>query len=395
MTSQKRLSGAGTHPPQLSRSLRFGVPLPITEEELGENPAFSALLDDLHSRFFTNHSDQHDQGLRKPQRDEACQVHAALETEREHCLQNLFVYQELKDLLLDSEADKENGSFGNGGSEGISSSSLEVLKQALTTAEASLSLPIEPPYSSSSSQSASGVPCGKTVLGLTPSDVTSTCSLTQVQLQNLKMQVRPVLERRLMHRAEELSEFLASLVPHAVLDHPLDDTTEKSLFCQKLAMSARRVIADIEEEERRARLDELTQKGKLKGLLTTQEEVLRLSHELVSEHYLKHGVQSQQCLLEWDELRLETLIAKMDALRARVTARSYTPDTLQALGSIHEMLLKDEKEITDQVADAHRRLKEYECVTPEFEDLVSEYKELMRKTDTTMWNLRQLHQDAC
>ncbi len=105
------------------------------------------------------------------------------------------------------------------------------------------------------------------------------------------------------------------------------------------------------------------------------------------------------CVLQFDEFRSEYYRDRLHALRARLSLlryqllqRTYTPDAVAALKQTKYHLDSAERELAELHRTVTDKLSDYKRAGFGFDDLVSQYTEVLTAIKHAQWQAQQLEQ---
>lgn len=363
----------------------------VPKDVVSSNPDFSLLINDL----FKNHLTQ--EGYTKEMAKELEQEQSILQRERTGYLESLLVYEELKELIYNHEAEKENLSSRASG-QSLSAFQADTklfdrVGQLMDMFEAGQSLDMQTSCIERSkiggketrlevfTKSGTAVQIQSNdcqLLGCTHDMLLRVNSLSQDQIpkeiRSLQEQVIPKIEASLSKKVDFLTEAFSQRIGQS--GELLDLVTQT---VARIKQASRDLVEA--KQETSAQFDKFVESAR---------QVLTVLTDIVENYMLTYQDTYDEAMRQWMRLRCATLAAKMEVIKHRCLVKTYTPSIVSALRKTKGLLEVEAKEAQDVFLQSQDKLSQYERVGMGFDKLVTEYAELVTKIDSFQWNLQQM-----
>lgn len=289
-----------------------------------------------------------------------------MDKEKSAFLQANLIISELKNMILDYEADSAvskslsaNASYGR---------DLSQIQARLVRVEAKKQ--ISEYNSASSSQRAS-----EKLLGLSPEDISVPGDALQVD------SIVGELVRRLSEHLKTLEDFVEFEAPENATILSVHGQFVEEVQKKRQAVKAKRKHLETSS----AAVDSL-----YIAYYNLLGKTLFLLVHLLNDDKFKLQAQQDQVNVKWMRSRAQAMILKLSVLQHQIAAETYTADAVKALGEIRTQIQGRTQNVQAQLDRATKQLNQYESLGTGFVQLVRQYVSIMESTKDKQWTLSQL-----
>lgn len=152
-------------------------------------------------------------------------------------------------------------------------------------------------------------------------------------------------------------------------------------------------VEDIEAEEAALLEDLYAADRKFSEYYNVLEQILAVLLRLVKEFKLQHQHDYDGMRKQWLCKRCQTMNTKLRVLEHLLLRDTYTQESIPALHKIRQHLVEANEEATAAYNKAVTRLREYQGVDQDFDEIARRYHDLVTKLEGIQWTIRQVEMD--
>jgi len=194
----------------------------------------------------------------------------------------------------------------------------------------------------------------------------------------------PEIEARLKSKCDRLVAAFEADETDIAAPHP------SSL---RLPERVKLAVEDIEAEESALLEDLYAADRKFSEYYNVLEQILAVLLRLVKEFKLQHQHEYDGMRKEWLCKRCQTMNTKLRVLEHLLLRDTYTQESIPALHKIRQHLVEANEEATAAYNRAVTRLREYQGVDQDFDEIARRYHDLVTKLEGIQWTIRQVEMD--
>lgn len=193
----------------------------------------------------------------------------------------------------------------------------------------------------------------------------------------------------------EIESRLKSKCDRLVAAFETDEADSAGTHSSSLRLPERVKLAveDIEAEEAALLEDLYAADRKFSEYYNVLEQILAVLLRLVKEFKLQHQHDYDGMRKQWLVKRCQTMNTKLRVLEHLLLRDTYTQESIPALHKIRQHLVEANGEATAAYNRAVTRLREYQGVDQDFDEIARRYHDLITKLEGIQWTIRQVEMD--
>ena len=120
-------------------------------------------------------------------------------------------------------------------------------------------------------------------------------------------------------------------------------------------------------------------------------EILTNLWNLIDEFKLRHELEKNKIFNDYFSGIVKSILLKLKVLRLQALTNVYDKKIVESLNVIRTNLIEEEKEKNIILKELNNRLMEYQSIGDEFEQIVQNYLDIVKKIESTKDDIRRIN----